>query len=141
MKILVLNSGSSSQKACLYELGSVLPEDPPACVWEGKIEWEEHKNATVTTNSNGHAQRQQVHVSSRTHAVQHLIESLSNGPEKVLSVLNEIELVGHRVVHGGPNYEVPVVITPEVKAGISAASGFAPLHNRAELEGMEIIEK
>src|SRR5581483_3668951 len=132
MKILVLNSGSSSQKACLYELGNVLPENPPACFWEGKIEWEEHKGATVTTHSNDHAQGEQVHVSSRKHAVQHLIESVSNGPEKVLSALHEIEVVGHRVVHGGPNYEVPAVITPEVKAGIAAASAFAPLHNRAE---------
>ena len=39
MKVLVLNSGSSSQKSCLYEIGDTLPDDPPACVWEGKIEW------------------------------------------------------------------------------------------------------
>jgi acetate kinase len=141
MKILVLNSGSSSQKACIYDLENALPENPPGCVWEGKIEWDEHKGATVTTNSNGHAHREEVHVASREHAVQHLIESLSSGPNKVLSALGEIEVVGHRVVHGGPNYEEPVLITPEVKAGIAAASVFAPLHNRAELEGMEIVEK
>ena len=40
MKILVLNSGSSSQKTCLYEIGETLPVDPPACLWEGKIEWD-----------------------------------------------------------------------------------------------------
>ena len=40
MKILVLNSGSSSQKSCLYEIGDVLPEDPPACLWQGRIEWD-----------------------------------------------------------------------------------------------------
>ena len=39
MKILVLNSGSSSQKACLYEIAETLPDNPPACLWEGKIEW------------------------------------------------------------------------------------------------------
>ena len=40
MKILVLNSGSSSQKICLYELGENLPDSPPGCLWEAKIEWE-----------------------------------------------------------------------------------------------------
>ena len=40
MKILVLNSGSSSQKSCLYDIGNVLPDDPPACLWQAKIEWE-----------------------------------------------------------------------------------------------------
>src|SRR5262245_7539525 len=39
MKILVLNSGSSSQKACLYEIGDALPENPPVPLWKGRIEW------------------------------------------------------------------------------------------------------
>ena len=39
MNVLVLNSGSSSQKSCLYQLGDTLPDDPPLPVWEGKIEW------------------------------------------------------------------------------------------------------
>src|SRR5208282_6098023 len=41
MKVLVLNSGSSSQKSCLYEIGDTLPDDPPDCIWEAKIEWED----------------------------------------------------------------------------------------------------
>jgi len=53
----------------------------------------------------------------------------------------EIDVVGHRVVHGGPKYAEPVLLTPEVKSGIAAVSAFAPLHNRAELEGVEIIER
>jgi acetate kinase len=39
MKILVLNSGSSSQKSCLYEIGATLPDHPPAPLWEGKVEF------------------------------------------------------------------------------------------------------
>ena len=49
--------------------------------------------------------------------------------------------MGHRVVHGGPHFEDPVFVTAEVKAAIAGVSAFAPLHNRAELEGMEIVEK
>jgi acetate kinase len=44
-------------------------------------------------------------------------------------------------VHGGPKYEEPVLLTPEVKSQIAKAAVFAPLHNRAELEGVEVIEK
>lgn len=73
-------------------------------------------------------------------ALQHFTH-LTNGPEKVLPVLSQINVVGHRVVHGGPKYEQPVLITPEVKAEIAGASAFAPLHNRAELEGMQAVEK
>ena len=115
MKILVLNSGSSSQKTCLYEIGEALPEDPPVCLWEGKVEWD------------GEA------VSSRAQAVERLLAGVLP--------LHRVDVVGHRIVHGGPHFEQPVLITPEVKSAIAGASAFAPLHNQAELEGMELVEK
>lgn len=141
MKVLVLNSGSSSQKTCLYELSDVLPDDPPACLWQAKIEWE-NKHAVVSIQQAGSAwKRIQAQVSSRQEALQQLLDSLWTGADKVLSGPGEIDVVGHRVVHGGPNYDAPALITSEVKSGIAAASDIAPLHNRAELEGMEAVEK
>ena len=53
----------------------------------------------------------------------------------------DIDVVGHRVVHGGPHLVDPVAITPEVHAEIQGVSAFAPLHIQAELEGVNIIEK
>ena len=141
MKVLVLNSGSSSQKIRLYELGEVLPASPPPCLWEAKIEWGDRESRVTVENSHSTAQPTRVHVSSRMEALQHLLTSLSNGPQRILSALSDIDVTGHRVVHGGPKYEQPVLITPEVKSGIAAAAVFAPLHNRAELEGMDIVEK
>src|SRR5438105_2305892 len=114
-KILVLNSGSSSLKTCLYEIGDVLPEDPPACVWEGKVEW--GRDSAL----------------SRTQALKQLLAGVLP--------LHRVDVVGHRIVHGGPHFEEPVLITPEVKSAIADASAFAPLHNQAELEGMELVEK
>ncbi len=140
MKILVLNSGSSSQKSSLYEIGGTLPDDPPAPLWEGKIEWHDEV-ADAEVNSRGVAQRDQVRVSSRKKAVEHLLGTLWDGKTRTVASPAEIDVVGHRVVHGGPKYAEPVLLTPEVKAGIAKVSAFAPLHNRAELEGMEIIEK
>lgn len=141
MKILVLNSGSSSQKVCLYELGRTPPVNPPGCLWEAKIEWDGRLAAIVIKNSGRIVQQGQVKVSSRAAAVEQLLGNLWSGDARVLSSPSEIDCVGHRVVHGGPQYEEPVLITPEVKSGIANASAFAPLHNRAELDGMETIEK
>ena len=141
MKILVLNSGSSSQKTCLYEIGDALPENPPACLWEGKIEWDGEVAKAAVKNSHGIAQRDTVKVPSRAAAVERLLSALWSGETQALAAASEIDVVGHRVVHGGPQYEQPVLITPEVKAGIAGMSAFAPLHNRAELDGIEIIER
>jgi len=69
-----------------------------------------------------------------------LLNSLFAGKTRVAESPADIDVVGHRIVHGGPRYEEPVILTPNVKSEIAAASAFAPLHNRAELEGIEIIE-
>src|SRR5207253_652437 len=92
-------------------------------------------------NSSSVVQKGQVRVSSREKAVEHLLGTLWNGEPRTVTSPAEIDVVGHRVVHGGPKYAEPVLLTPEVKAGIAKVSAFAPLHNRAELEGMEVIEK
>lgn len=141
MKILVLNSGSSSQKTCLYEIGETLPDNPPACRWEGKIEWQGEVAEAVVKTSNGVVRQARFRVSSRAEAMEHLLGTLWSGETQALAAASEIDVVGHRVVHGGPKYELPVLITPDVKSEIARVSAFAPLHNRAELEGMEIIER
>ncbi|HXC44236.1 MAG TPA: acetate kinase [Candidatus Dormibacteraeota bacterium] len=141
MKILVLNSGSSSQKSCLYEIGESLPDNPPACLWQAKIEWHgEFADAEIRSGP-GSAKTIRLKISSRAHAIEQMLDSMWKGESKAVSALSEIDIVGHRVVHGGPKFEDPIVITPEVKSAIADVSAFAPLHNRAELEGMETIEK
>jgi acetate kinase len=141
MKILVLNSGSSSQKMCLFELGETLPDHPPDGLWEAKIEWNDGLATFLTKHLNGTTRRGRVETRSRPEAVEHLLKDVWSGEQRVLSSASEIDVAGHRIVHGGPVYTDPVVITPEVKSGIARASKFAPLHNRAELEGVEIIRK
>jgi len=141
MKILVLNSGSSSQKACLYAIGGTLPDNAPPSLWEGKIEWRGAVADAVVKNENGVERRAQVSSSSRAEAVEHLLHTLWSGETQVLRAPSEIDIVGHRVVHGGAKYDQPAVITPQVKSEIAGLSAFAPLHNRAELEGMEIVER
>lgn len=140
MKILVLNSGSSSQKACLYEIGETLPKDAPACLWEAKVEFSGDTAAIAVKNSHGIVQTETVHASSREQVVKRLLNTLTTGKAQALTSLSEIDAVGHRVVHGGLQFEEPVPITPEVRSAIATVSGLAPLHIPAALEGIDIIE-
>ena len=141
MKILVLNSGSSSQKSCLYDIGNTLPEQPPAPAWEGKIEWDGNQADIQVRNLQGAHLKDRVKVELRSHAISQLLDTLWNGKLRVVSAPSEIDVVGHRIVHGGKDFEKATAITLEVKSAIARMSVFAPLHNRAELEGIEIIEK
>jgi acetate kinase len=140
MKVLVLNSGSSSQKACLYEIGATLPNQPPTSQWEGRIEWSGDTAWMAVKNSKGIAVKEQRKVSSHEETLRYLLNTLVNGNARVISSLSEIDVVGHRVVHGGPHFEEPVIITPEVSSVIERVSAFAPLHIRAELDGMKVVE-
>jgi acetate kinase len=141
MKILVLNSGSSSQKSNFYEAGRDLPETAPVPVWEGKIEWDGNDAQIQARTSNGASLRHRVQVTSRAEAIERLLDTLWNGEARIVSAPTDIEVAGHRVVHGGQQFREPTIITPEVKSAIAGMSAFAPLHNRAELEGIDIVEK
>jgi len=141
MKILVLNSGSSSQKSCLYEIGDALPDDPPARLWEATIEWNGGSAKVEIKNAKGVAHSHKTKVSSRDQAIEQMLDTLWKGEASVVESPSNIDVVGHRVVHGGPQFEDPIVVTAEVKAAIAGVSAFAPLHNRAELDGIETVEK
>ena len=141
MKILVLNSGSSSEKSCLYEIGMVLPGSPAAPTWEGRIEWEGDTAESYVRTSRGAILQNRVKGLSRGEAIEHLLDTLWSGETRVVARASEIEVVGHRVVHGGQQFKQATLVTPQVKSAIASMSVFAPLHNRAELEGIEIVEK
>src|SRR5712692_7739186 len=141
MNVLVLNSGSSSQKSCLYEIGDALPADPPGCIWEGKFEWADDKTEYSIKNSRGASRKDQTSVGSRGEAIERLLYSLWSGETQAISGPSDIDVVGHRVVHGGPQYFEPSVVTAKVKSAIESVSVFAPLHNRAELDGIDIVTK
>jgi acetate kinase len=141
MKILVLNSGSSSQKACLFDLHDPLPELPPQPVWEGRVEWRENRATLQARTSSGAVSRQELERGDRAHATDQLLEALVSGETCVLGELTDIDVVGHRIVNGGREFTRPTRITEEVKAAIEKMAAFAPLHNRVELEGIALVER
>ena len=141
MRVLVLNSGSSSQKSALYELEGDLPKDPPQPLWRAEIEWSGEKAKLRIQTLGNAATESNVPVSDRQTATQHMLQTLWSGRTAVVKDAKEIDVVGHRVVHGGHKLDEATVITPEVKSVIASVAAFAPLHNRAELEGIEIVER
>jgi acetate kinase len=142
MKVLVLNAGSSSLKSCLYDLNGSLPESPPVPPWEGQLEWEEpFKNVRLRAKREGRpVVDEQPGIDSESAAAGHLLQTLWEGPARVLANPQEVDVVGHRVVHGGGKYSAPTRVTGEVKQEIRRLSAFAPEHNPAELAVIETAE-
>ncbi len=141
MRALVLNSGSSSQKSALFDLRGALSVDPQPPLWEAKIEWHHGTASLKVHTSQGSKAEKQVSVHDRQGAIETMLETLWSGETRVLTSRSEIDVVGHRIVHGGHKLDDPTRITPEVKQIIASVAPFAPLHNCAELEGIEIIER
>jgi acetate kinase len=141
MKILVLNSGSSSLKSSLYDLRAPLPSLAPDPLWQGEIEWSGNDAEIKIETSAGAKSKQKVKVGSREEATCQLLATLWTATTRVLASAKEIEVVGHRVVNGGPDHREPAAIDAKVKAAIEAAVVFAPLHNQAELDGIAVAEK
>jgi acetate kinase len=143
MKILVLNAGSSSQKSCLYELNEVLPDRPPQPVWEAQIDWNHREGVAElkVETASGTELEEEFASDSRQAAISRMLETLWQGKTQVINSLTEIDIVGHRVVHGGQDYQQSTLISPGVKEAIARLSVFAPVHNPVNLEGIEALEK
>ena len=139
MKILVLNSGSSSHKLSLYEIGDDLPEYPPTPVWEGRIEWNGNTAEITVKNSKGKTRKEKPNSLSSEWVLKSLLATLWSGETRSIASAAEIDAVGHRVVHGGTHFQDPIRISNEVYAAIDGLSHFAPLHIQSELEGMKIV--
>ncbi|MBG1244413.1 acetate kinase [Nostoc sp. NZL] len=144
MKILVLNAGSSSQKSCLYKIADEAPPtQAPQPLWEGKINWTQERGVAeieVKTGTGATLQESISGDSPQAHLT-YMLHTLSDGTTKVIDQLSEIDVVGHRIVHGGQDYRDSVVITEDVKKAITRLSNLAPAHNPAALSGIEGIEK
>ncbi len=141
MKILVLNAGSSSQKSCLYEItGDTLPDHFLQPIWEAKVDWtHQHDVVELKVKTQGAVLKEELEATERSSIITHLLNTLWNGETQVIEKPSDIDVVGHRVVHGGEKYRQSVRITPEVKDAIAELAIFAPIHNPINLEGIEAI--
>ncbi|HOF71227.1 MAG TPA: acetate kinase [Verrucomicrobiota bacterium] len=131
MKILVLNSGSSSIKFQLRE------DHGGVVLSKGLIERiGEPLGAIIISTANGRKIRKELELPQHTVALQHFFELLPSPELQCLGSLKEIGAVGHRVVHGGEEYSDSVLIDDKAIATIDRLSSLAPLHNPPNLKGI-----
>lgn len=135
MKILVLNCGSSSLKYQLIDM------DTDNVLASGKYERIGEDEAFITHKVNG--QKIEITHPATTHeeAVDFTLKQLINPEYKVIDSLDEIEAIGHRLVHGGEKIAESVVIDDNVVEVLKECTDLAPLHNPAGIIGIEACKK
>ena len=134
MKVLVLNCGSSSIKYKLFDM------DHKAVIAQGGIEKIGLKDSFLKlTLPNGEKKILEKDIPEHTAGVEFILQTLTGAEYGVVKSMDEIDAVGHRMVHGGEKFSQSVLLTPEVLAAFEACNDLAPLHNPANLKGVHAI--
>ena len=136
MKILVINSGSSSIK---YQLFDMAQKEPLTTGIVEKI-GEAVSRIKHTAFPSGQKKEisQELVVENHRQGLEQVVRLLMDQEVGVIDLASDIAAIGHRVVHGGEHFSQPTVIDVEVKAAIRALASLAPLHNPSNLEGIEV---
>lgn len=134
MKILVLNCGSSSIKYALYDMTD------KSVITSGGIEKIGMSDSFITIKLNGEKHKIEHPISEHTAGVEYIFEVLTQGDYAVLKNLSELDAVGHRMVHGGEKFNKSVLLTPEVMEEFAACNDLAPLHNPANIKGVNAVK-
>ena len=135
MKIVILNSGSSSIKYQLIEM----PSQTVIC--SGMIDRIGLDNSNLSYSTQKNQVEETLEVPNHTIGLEKIAALLLDEKVGVIKSTSEIQAVGHRVVHGGSDFSDTVVITDEVKDKIKQLFELAPLHNPANLEGINVAEE
>lgn len=139
MRILVLNAGSSSLKCSFYDVAMVPSSGPaPKPLWEAQASWTKLPGeAEFEIKTEKETVQEKAGIHSLRHASQYLARSLWTGEARVVQSAKEVDVIGHRVVHGGSRFQESTFITPEVREAIAELAELAPEHNPLALEGIE----
>lgn len=136
MKILVLNCGSSSIKYALYNM------DTKEVMASGGAERVGMDGAFVKVKMpNGEKVTFMHDIPEHTEGVKFIFSLLTDAEMGVIKSLDEIDAVGHRMVHGGEKFTKSVIINDEVIEAFEAVSDLAPLHNPANLKGIKAVSE
>ncbi len=136
MKILVLNCGSSSIKYALYNM------DDKSVMTSGGAERVGLDGAFVKVKLANGEKKQIMHdITEHTEGVKFIFSLLTDPEIGVIKDLKEIDAVGHRMVHGGEKFNQSVVLTDEVLKAFEECSDLAPLHNPANLKGVNAVKE
>ncbi|MBQ3680345.1 MAG: acetate kinase, partial [Paludibacteraceae bacterium] len=135
MKILVLNCGSSSIKYKLFEMAD------RSVIAQGGVEKIGLKDSFLKfTKPNGEKKVIEKEMPEHTVGVELILNTLTSAEDGVLKSLNELDAVGHRVLHGGQAFSESVLINDEVIKAIEDNIELGPLHNPANLKGINAVK-
>ena len=135
MIIFVLNCGSSSLKYQLFDMQN------ESVIASGKVERIGMEDAILTHQpANKKEAKLVTEILDHTTAIEKVFSFLTDNNHGVISDIKEIDAVGHRVVHGGEVFSDSVKVDEQVKAAIKGVFDLAPLHNPANLSGIEAVE-
>ncbi len=135
MNVLVINCGSSSLK---YQ---VIDSDSEVVLAKGLCERIGIDGRLVYQPKGGEKEMTQAPMPTHTEAVRMVLDALVNPTTGVLKSLEEIDAVGHRLVHGGEKFAASTLINEEVIAAVEECSDLAPLHNPANLIGVRACQE
>lgn len=136
MKILVLNCGSSSIKYALYDM------DTTTVMASGGAERVGLDGAFVKVKLPNGEKKQIMHdIPEHTEGVKFIFSLLTDPEIGVIKSLDEVDAVGHRMVHGGEKFNKSVILDDEVLEVFEACSDLAPLHNPANLKGVKAVSE
>lgn len=131
MKILVVNSGSSSLKFQLFDMSN------ESVLIKGVVQRIGLDDAFIDWKKDDKSAREPIECKNHKQAVETMFKYLTQGPTAVMKSLDELSAIGHRVVHGGEKFKSSVLINDEVIAEIDKCSQLAPLHNPPNLTGIK----
>ncbi|MBR4734175.1 MAG: acetate kinase [Lachnospiraceae bacterium] len=136
MNVLVINCGSSSLKFQLIN------SDSEQCIAKGLCERIGIDGSQITyTPAGGEKEKKETPMPDHTEAIRLVLEALTNPKTGVVKNLDEIDAVGHRIVHGGEKFAESTIIDDEVMKAIEECNDLAPLHNPANLIGINACKK
>ena len=135
MKILILNAGSSSLKYQLIDM------DGEKLLAKGLVERIGIEGSHINQKANGQVFDATAPMANHTEGIQWMLKALLDPEKGALKSMDEIGAVGHRVLHGGERFTASVLVNDEVKEAIKANIPLGPLHNPANLMGVEACEK
>ena len=135
MKILILNAGSSSLKYQLIDM------DGEKLLAKGLVERIGIEGSHINQKANGQVFDATAPMANHTEGIQWMLKALLDPEKGALKSMDEIGAVGHRVLHGGERFTASVLVNDEVKEAIKANIPLGPLHNPANLMGIEACEK
>ncbi len=138
MKILVINCGSSSLKYQLFDMSTNEMLAKGICEQIGTESTFTHK---VTADESKNCKAVPMTMKDHSEAIQIVIDTLVSEDRGVIASMSEITAVGHRVLHGGEKFSGSVLVNEKVKEAIRECFDLGPLHNPANLMGIESCEK